>query len=91
VFNYPVHSAVVGWQGSIRSWLVGRTRIGILDRYARNPYAIWDASFARPRGRVRPFLQFTNLTSTVYQEVLGVSMPRRGVVGGMEIVMPLAR
>jgi len=91
VFNYPINNAVVGWQGSIRSWLVGRTRIGIVDRYARSPYAIWDASFARPRGRVRPFLQFTNLTSTVYQEVLAVSMPRRGVVGGVEIVMPLAR
>jgi iron complex outermembrane receptor protein len=91
VFNYPIHSAVVGWQGSIRSWLVGRTRIGIVDRYSRDPCAIWDASFARPRGRVRPFLQFTNLSSTIYQEVLGVSMPRRGVVGGVEIVMPLVR
>jgi hypothetical protein len=40
---------------------------------------------------VRPFLQFTNLTDTVYQEVLGVAMPRRGVVGGVEIVAPLAR
>jgi iron complex outermembrane recepter protein len=91
VFNYPINSAVVGWQGSLRTWLVGRTRIGVLDRYARNPYAIWDASLARPTGRVRPFLQFTNLTSTVYQEVPGVSMPKRGVVGGMEIVMPLSR
>ncbi|HTP86843.1 MAG TPA: TonB-dependent receptor, partial [Bryobacteraceae bacterium] len=91
VFNYPIHSAVIGWQGSIRSWLVGRTRIGVLDRYARDPYAIWDASFARPNGRVRPFLQFTNLTSTLYQEVVGVAMPKRGVVGGVEIAAPLAR
>jgi iron complex outermembrane receptor protein len=91
VFNYPINNAVLGWQGSIRSWLVGRTRIGVLDRYGRNPYAIWDASLARPSGRVRPFLQFTNLTDTVYQEVLGVAMPRRGVVGGVEIVAPLAR
>ena len=91
VFNYPINNAVVGWQGSIRPWLVGRTRIGVLDRYARNPYAIWDASLARPNGRVRPFLQFTNLTNTAYQEVLGVSMPGRGVVGGVEIVAPLVR
>ena len=91
VFNYPIHSAVIGWQGSIRSWLVGRTRIGVLDRYARDPYAIWDASFARPNGRVRPFLQFTNLTSTLYQEVVGVAMPKRGVVGGVEFAAPLAR
>ena len=71
-----------------RKW---RTHVGALDRYARNPYALWDASLARPNGRVRPFLQLTNITDTIYQEVLGVPMPRRGVIGGMEIVMPLAR
>jgi iron complex outermembrane receptor protein len=91
VFNYPVNNAVVGWQGAIRSWLVGRTRIGTLDRYGRNPYTIWDASLARPNGRVRPFLQFTNLANTSYEEVLGVAMPGRAVVGGMEIVTALSR
>ncbi len=91
VFNYPINNAVVGWQGTIRPWLVGRTYVGALDRYARNPYALWDASLARPNGRVRPFLQLTNITDTIYQEVLGVPMPRRGVIGGMEIVMPLAK
>jgi iron complex outermembrane receptor protein len=91
VFNYPINNAVIGWQGIIRPWLVGRTRIGVLDRYGRNTYAIWDASLARPNGMVRPFLQLTNITNTVYQEVIGVEMPRRGVVGGLEIVAPLAR
>jgi iron complex outermembrane receptor protein len=91
VFNYPINNAVVGWQGTIRPWLVARTHLGALDRYSRSPYAVWDASLARPNGRVRPFLQLTNITDTIYQEVLGVPMPRRGVIGGMEIVMPLAK
>ena len=91
VFNYPINNAVVGWQGTIRPWLVGRTRIGVLDRYARTTYAIWDASLARPNGMVRPFLQLTNLTNAVYQEIVGVEMPKRGVVGGLEIVAPLRR
>jgi iron complex outermembrane receptor protein len=34
------------------------------------------------RGRVRLFLQFANLTSTRYQEIAGVDMPGRSVIGG---------
>jgi len=91
VFNYPINNAAIGWQGTIRSWLVGRTRIGVLDRYGRSAYVIWDASLARPNGTVRPFLQLTNITDTMYQEILNVDMPKRGVVGGVEIVEPLRR
>ncbi len=85
VFNYPVHSGVIVWQGSISSQLIARTRIGVLERYARDPYAVWDVSVARSQGRIRPFLQLTNLTDTVYQEVAGVVMPKRGVLGGLEL------
>ena len=56
VFNYPIHSGVVAWQGSIRSWLVGRTRIAswnatraILARCGmsawRSPGAEWWAAW----------------------------------------------
>jgi iron complex outermembrane receptor protein len=45
-----------------------------------------DAYLAR-QGRVRPFLQLTNLTNASYQEILGVPMPSRGVVAGVEWVV----
>jgi iron complex outermembrane receptor protein len=85
VFNYPIHNGQVVWQGPLGEQLIARTRIGVIERYARDPYAVWDASITRAKGRVRPFLQFTNLTDTVYQEVAGVVMPKRGVVGGVEL------
>ena len=59
-------------------------RIGVVDRYARDPYSLWDASVTRSAGRVRPFLQLTNLTSTAYEEIPGVAMPKRGIIGGIE-------
>ncbi len=90
-FNYPVNDAVLAWQGAFRTWLAGRTRIGVVQRFGQSPYALWDASLARPGGRLRPFLQFTNLTSTVYQEIVGVSLPKRGVIGGMELFLPAGR
>ncbi|HZU24096.1 MAG TPA: TonB-dependent receptor [Bryobacteraceae bacterium] len=88
VFNYPVNTGVVAWQGGIGRMLVARTRIGVVERYAADPYALWDASVARANGRVRPFLQLSNITSTEYQEIAGVNMPKRTVVGGVEVLIP---
>lgn len=84
VFNYPIHNGVVTWQGAIGRQIVGRMRVGVTERFGRDPYGVWDVSAARSRGRLRPFLQLSNLTATSYQEVIGVSMPRRTVIGGVE-------
>ncbi|MDP9169651.1 MAG: TonB-dependent receptor [Acidobacteriota bacterium] len=85
-FNYPVHSAVVEWRGSVAKRLVARTRVGVVDRLDRIPYAVWDASLAYTEGRVRPFLELSNITSTVYDEVPGVPLPKRGIIGGIQFV-----
>ena len=86
-FNYPVHDAVVEWRGKIAKNVIGRTRLGVLNRVDMSPYAIWDASAGYATGRVRPFLQLTNITSTVYEEVPLVAMPKRGVIGGVELYL----
>jgi iron complex outermembrane recepter protein len=86
-FNYPTHSGVASWSGMLAGGIVARTRIGVLDRQARDPYALWDVSAARSRGRVRPFLQLSNLTSTRYEEIPGVMMPGRSILGGFELVI----
>lgn len=84
VFNYPSVNAVLSWEGRLGSQLVSRTRVGVVNRYARPAYGLWDVSIARGTGRLRPFLQLTNLTSTAYEEIPGVVMPKRGVIGGLE-------
>jgi len=86
VFNYPAHSGVAAWTGRFGAVLV-RTRVGVLDRRARDPYALWEAAAAWSRGRVRPFLQFANLGGARYQEVAGVDMPGRSMIGGVELVV----
>ncbi len=86
VFNYPQHQGIASWQAGFENGLILRTRIGALQRLGRNPYAVWDAYGAFNRGPVRPFLQFTNLTSSRYEEIPGIAMPGRAVVGGVEIV-----
>jgi iron complex outermembrane receptor protein len=85
-FNYPVHSGVVNWQKALAGGLVLRTRLGVLDRRGRDPYALWDVYAVRSKGAVHPFVQVANLTATSYQEILGVQMPGRTVIGGIEWV-----
>jgi outer membrane cobalamin receptor len=85
-FNYPKNSGVVSWTAAPRGKFLFRTRVGVLDRLARSPYALWDAYVAMPKGSVHPFLQASNLANTSYQEILGVPMPGRQIIGGVEIV-----
>jgi iron complex outermembrane receptor protein len=83
-FNYPVEEAVIEWRGALGKGLIGRTRLGVVNRVGRDAYAVWDASAGYGKGRVRPFLQLTNITSTVYQDIPLVDMPKLGVIGGVE-------
>lgn len=87
VFNYPVNSGIVSWQGTLGSAWVARTRIGVVERFQRNPYTLWDLYGSRSRGRVRPFLQLTNLSASQYQEIPGVATPGRAILGGLELIV----
>ena len=86
-FNYPTHSGIAGWQSSLPGGLLARVRVGAVQRYARNVYGVADVYVARTKGRVHPFIQLTNLTDTLYQEIFGVAMPGRGVMGGIDVVV----
>jgi len=59
----------------------------VLNRRGRDPYALWDVYASYGGGSVHPFLQLANLTNTSYQEILGVAMPGRTVIGGIEWVL----
>ena len=82
---YPSHEAVVSWEGSLKHNILLRTRIGGVQRYNMDPYGLWDVYAAWSRNHVRPYFQLTNITNTVYQEVAGVAMPKRSVLGGIEL------
>jgi iron complex outermembrane receptor protein len=87
VFNYPVHSGVFTWQGAFPRGFLARTRIGVLQRYQRDSYGLWDIYAAAGRHRIRPFLQLSNLTRTSYEEIPGVAMPGRSFLGGFELLV----
>jgi iron complex outermembrane receptor protein len=87
VFNYPINNAVIGWEGRLRGDFLARTRIGIAQRFDRNPYAVWDADFVRHFGSLGLRLSLSNLVDIRYQEVAGVNNPGRSAVVGVEYVI----
>ena len=84
VFNYPIDDGVISWQGMLPGGLVARSRLGVTNRFARDPYALWDVALAREFNHVAARLGFSNLSNTQYEEIQGVAMPGRSVVFGLE-------
>ena len=84
-FNYPVNEAIASWQILSAAGVVARARFGVLNRYGQNPYALLDLYLGWTRFRLRPYLQLTNVTNTAYQEIIGVDMPGRAALVGLEV------
>jgi iron complex outermembrane receptor protein len=87
VFNYPVNNARAQWTWRLKQQFLLQTRLGVVERYQRDPYAVWDESLIRETGRIHPYLQVTNLSNTGYEEIVGVRMPGRSLVGGVEFTL----
>ncbi len=86
--NYPSHRAVVSWLGELPGKVEARSEIGVVQRYATDAYAVWDAAVTREfYGRVRANLSFANLTSTSYEEIQNVALPGRSVIVGLDLVL----
>ena len=56
-----------------------------MQKTTQTAYPLWDIDLARNTGRVRPYLRLLNLSNTGYQEIVGVPMQGRTIMGGMEL------
>ena len=83
VFEYPVNSGTITWWGRGPQKIATHVRIGVLDRYARDPYPLIELSVERSFSHVKPFIQLSNLTNTGYEEIPGVRMPGRNYLAGL--------
>jgi len=87
VFNYPVQNAIAEWIRRYRSGWMLRQRLRVVNRVDRGVSPIWDVSAAYERGRVQPYLLMTNLSNTGYQEIIGVQMQGRSIMGGFQVTL----
>jgi iron complex outermembrane receptor protein len=87
VFNYPVQNGSAEWIGRWKNGLLLRQRVRVVNRIDRNVYPVWDASAAFQSKRLQPYVQATNLSNSDYQEIVGVPMPGRAFVAGLQVVI----
>jgi outer membrane cobalamin receptor len=90
VFNYPTNNGRLGWTWTSSHGVLIDSRVGVVQRFHADPYPVWDTSVARASGRIRPYLQMTNLSNTGYEEIVGVRTPGRSLVGGVEFTLESA-
>jgi outer membrane cobalamin receptor len=85
VFNYPVENAHASWTWTLGHSIALTNAVQIAQRYRQTPYPVWNAALTHDTGRLRPYVRLTNLSNTGYQEIAGVPMPPRAVMGGFAV------
>ena len=91
--NYPVVNVHAEWTAAIRYGIAVTNEVSIARPYQQpgnapfnaNAYPVWNFTATRDRSKVRPYLRLTNLSNTGYQQIVGVPMPPRSIMGGFVV------
>jgi iron complex outermembrane receptor protein len=85
VFNYPVENIHAAWSVTLGHAFAMTNAVQLAERYEQTVYPVWNSEFTHDTGKIRPYLRLTNLSNTGYQEITGVNMPGRAIMGGFAI------
>jgi iron complex outermembrane receptor protein len=85
VFNYPVQNIHASWSSALGHDFVLTDAVEIAERYRQTVYPVWNATLTHDTGKLRPYLRLSNLSNTGYQEIAGVNMPPRAIMGGVAL------
>jgi len=85
VFNYPVQNIHASWTWALGHDFVLTNAVQIAERYQQMVYPVWNAALTNDTGKLRPYLRLANLSNTGYQEISGVNMPPRTIMGGVAL------
>ncbi len=85
VFNYPVENIHASWAWAMGHDIVLTNAVQLAERYQQRVYPVWNATLTRDTWKVRPYLRIMNASNTGYQEITGVNMPPRTIMGGVAV------
>jgi iron complex outermembrane receptor protein len=91
--NYPVVNVHASWTAAMKYGIAITNEVAVARPYQQpgnapfnaNAYPVWNATVTRDRWKLRPYLRFTNLSNTGYQQIAGVPMPPRTIMGGFQV------
>ncbi len=87
VFNYPVENIHASWTWKMAHNFTLMNAVQLAQRYQQTVYPVWNATLTYRAWKVRPYVRATNLSNTGYQEIDGVNMPPRTIMGGIAVVL----
>jgi iron complex outermembrane receptor protein len=90
-FNYAAQDALLAWTVPLPGHIVARTQLGVIQKTQQAAYPLWDVALARNSGEVRPYVRVSNVTNTSYEEIPGVPLQGRTIMGGVAIAWSPAR
>ena len=85
VFNYPVQNIHADWSVVFRRIFAVTNAVQLAQRYKQTVYPVWNLAVTHDSGKIRPYVRLTNLANTGYQEITGVNMPSRTIIGGFAL------
>lgn len=91
--NYPTVNVHASWTAAIKYGIAITNEVAVARLYQQpgnspwndNAYPVWNATVMRDQWKLRPYLRLTNLSNTGYQEIVGVTMPPRTIMGGFAV------
>jgi iron complex outermembrane receptor protein len=81
-YNYASNNGSFAWQG-VWSQLAARTQVSVSQQTQRTAYPLWTVALSRSKGLVRPYVRATDLANVSYQELPGVPLTGRTIMGGV--------
>jgi outer membrane cobalamin receptor len=87
VFNYPVENIHAEWRWGLGHNFAIDNSVQLAQRYQQTVYPVWNVEATHAAGRIQPYLRLSNLSNTGYQEITGVNMPSRTILGGVAVVL----
>jgi outer membrane cobalamin receptor len=85
VFNYPVENVHASWTWAMGHDIVLTNSVQLAQRYQQTVYPVWNATLTHDAWKVRPYLRLMNASNTGYQEISGVNMSPRTIMGGIAV------
>ena len=87
--NYPVGNLHAIWTATLKDAFVVTNSVAVVKvcqqpgnpPWNAAPYPVWNAAMSYDKGKIRPYLRLDNLSNTGYQEIQGVAMQGRSIVG----------
>ncbi len=83
-YTYASHKAEAAYRVGFRQ-LAAFTALSVVQQTGRTAYPLWSVALTRSRGLVRPYVRADDLANISYQELPGVPLPGRTIMGGVTV------